>query len=153
MFRLTGFELEKIWGNRRFQLSCLLLIGLELFLMWYTTLPDEGEAGLSAYKAFQRQIADMSEPEKADYITGLKETMDGIVLVQEVLMMRGMGNEMGDAFAAQAMESAPGVFEAYYELYQSGEYLTYTDSFWQEQGLIEELYEEWEKCAGYGEYL
>ena len=153
MFRLTGFELEKIWGNRRFQLSCLLLVLLELFLLWYTALPDEGEAGLSAYKAFQRKIQGMSEQEKADFITGLKETMDGIGLVQEVLTMRGMGNEMGDAFAAQIMESAPGVFEAYYELYQSEEYLTYTDSFWQEQGLIEELYKEWEKCAGYGEYL
>ena len=153
MFCLTGFELEKIWGNRRFQLSCLLLVLLELFLLWYTALPDEGEAGLSAYKAFQRKIQGMSEQEKADFVTGLKETMDGIGLVQEVLTMRGMGNEMGDAFAAQIMESAPGVFEAYYELYQSEEYLTYTDSFWQERGLIEELYEEWEKCAGYGEYL
>lgn len=153
MFRLTGFELEKIWGNRRFQLSCLLLVLLELFLLWYTALPDEGEAGLSAYKAFQRQIKNMSEQEKADYVTGLKETMDGIGLVQEVLTMRGMGSEMGDAFAAQIMDSAPGVFEAYYELYQSEEYLTYTDSFWQERSLIEELYEEWEKCAGYGEYL
>lgn len=153
MFRLTGFELEKIWGNRRFQLSCLLLVLLELFLLWYTALPDEGEAGLSAYKAFQRKIQGMSEQEKADYVTGLKETMDGIRLVQEVLTMRGMGNEMGDAFAAQIMESAPGMFEEYYELYQSEEYLTYTDSFWQEHRLIEELYEEWEKCAGYGEYL
>lgn len=153
MFRLTGFELEKIWGNRRFQLSCLLLVLLELFLLWYTALPDEGEAGLSAYKAFQRQIQGMSEQEKADYVTGLKETMDGIGLVQEVLTMRGMGNEMGDAFAAQIMDSAPGVFEAYYELYQSEEYLIYTDSFWQERHLIEELYGEWKKCAGYGEYL
>lgn len=153
MFRLTGFELEKIWGNRRFQLSCLLLVLLELFLLWYTALPDEGEAGLSAYKAFQRQIQVMSEQEKADYVTGLKETMDGIGLVQEVLTMRGMGNEMGDAFAAQIMDSAPGVFEAYYELYQSEEYLIYTDSFWQERHLIEELYGEWKKCAGYGEYL
>ena len=49
MFRLTGFELEKLWGKRRFRLSCLLLLLLELFLMWYTTLPAEGKAGLSAY--------------------------------------------------------------------------------------------------------
>lgn len=153
MFRLTGFELEKIWGRRRFQLSCLLLVLLELFLLWYTTLPDEGKAGLSAYKAFQGQIAEMSEPEKADYIAQLKEDMDGIALVSEVLMLQGMGSEMGNAFAAQAMESAPGVFEAYYERYQSGEYLKFTDSFWQERSLIEELYGEWEKCAGYGEYL
>ena len=56
MFRLTGFELEKLWGKRRFRLSCLLLLLLELFLMWYTTLPAEGKAGLSAYKAFQSRF-------------------------------------------------------------------------------------------------
>lgn len=153
MFRLTGFELEKLWGKRRFRLSCLLLLLLELFLMWYTTLPAEGKAGLSAYKAFQKQISAMSEAEKQAYVTGLKETMDGMALVQDVLMLQGMGNEMGDRLAVQAMKSAPGVFEACYERYQRGDYLTFTDSFWQEQSLIEELYEEWEKTAGYGAYL
>ena len=83
MFRLTGFELEKLWGKRRFRLSCLLLLLLELFLMWYTTLPAEGKAGLSAYKAFQKQISAMSEAEKQAYVTGLKETMDGMALVQD----------------------------------------------------------------------
>ena len=115
--------------------------------------PAEGKAGLSAYKAFQKQISAMSEAEKQAYVTGLKETMDGMALVQDVLMLQGMGNEMGDRLAVQAMKSAPGVFEACYERYQRGDYLTFTDSFWQEQSLIEELYEEWEKTAGYGAYL
>ena len=121
--------------------------------MWYTNLPGEDRAGLSAYKAFQREISDMTEQEKGILITGMKETIDGISFVQEILTFQGMSGEMGDTLALQAMESAPGVFEAYYEQYQSGDYLKLTDSLWKEQRLIEELYEEWEKSADYGEYL
>lgn len=153
MIRLTGFELEKIWGKKRFLLSCLILLALDVFLLWYTSLPGEDRAGLSAYRVFQEEISDMSEPEKGAYIIGLKETLDGVGFVQEVLMFQGMADEMGEALAAQALESAPGVFEAYYDMYQSGDYLKLTDSLWKEQSLIEELYEEWEKSADYGEYL
>lgn len=153
MIRLTAFELEKIWGKKRFLLSCLLLLALDLFLLWYTNLPGEDRAGLAAYKAFQREISDMTEQEKGVFISGMKETIDGISFVQEVLMLQGMSNEMGDTLALQALESAPGVFETYYELYRSGDYLKLTDSLWTEQRLIEELYDEWEKSAGYGEYL
>ena len=153
MIRLTGFELGKIWGKKRFLLSCLILLALDFFLLWYTNLPGESRAGLSAYKAFQREISDMTETEKGIFITEMKETIDGIGFVQEVLMLRGMSDEMGDTLAAQALEGSPGVFEAYYEMYQSGAYLKLTDSLQKEQRLVEELYKEWEKCAGYGVYL
>ena len=153
MIRLTGFELGKIWGKKRFLLSCLILLALDFFLLWYTNLPGESRAGLSAYKAFQREISDMTETEKGIFITEMKETIDGIGFVQEVLMLRGMSDEMGDTLAAQALEGAPGVFEAYYEMYQSGAYLKLTDSLQKDQRLVEELYKEWEKCAGYGVYL
>ena len=74
--------------------------------------------------------------------------MDGVGLVQEVLMLRASGNEMGEMFAAQAMEEAPGVFERYYDIYQNGTYLELTDSFWQERMLTDELYEQWKKVEG-----
>ena len=44
MIRLTGFELGKIWGKKRFLLSCLILLALDFFLLWYTNLPGESRA-------------------------------------------------------------------------------------------------------------
>lgn len=153
MLRLTGAEFYKVWGKRGFLMSCCALLLLNLFLLWYTTLPGETRPGLSAWKKFQQIITEMTEQEKGVYIGERKEMMDGIGFVEEVLMMQGMSDEMGEAMADQARENNPGVFEQYYELYQSGDYLLLTDSVWQERNLTEELYAEWEKCAGYGEYL
>lgn len=51
------------------------------------------------------------------------------------------------------MTANPGVFEKYYKTYQAGSYLHFTDSIWQEKNLIDELYNEQQKAAGYEEYL
>lgn len=153
MFRLAGYELWKIWGGRSFRLSVCVLLLLNLFLLWYGNLPGEDTPPLAAYKAFGRETAGMTQEEKGEYLLVLKETMDGVLFVQEVLGLRGFSGEMGETLAEQAMEEKPGVFEAYYELYQSGEYCRLTDSLWREHALIEELYGEWSKVTGYGDYL
>ena len=151
--RLTAFELRKIWGKPSFLLSVCVLLAVNLFLMWYINLPDEGTPPLSAYKAFIEDIASMSESEKTDYIDDLKAKVDGIAFVQTIQGMQNMGNEMGAALAQQEMEANPGLFEQYYDLYQSGDYLIYTDSFAKESALIQELYEENSKVSGYTDYL
>lgn len=153
MIRLIPFELGKIWRKGSFLLSICILMVINVFLLWYTNLSDEYAPALSSYKLFQKEIKGMTEEEKADYITELKETIDGVSFVQEVLSMQGLSEEMGTALAEQSMESNPGVFEAYYEQYESGEYLKFTDSFWQEKSFIDEMYGEWQKVAGYQEYL
>lgn len=153
MFRLTGFELWKIWGRRSFWLAVCALLLLNLFLLWYVSLPGEETPPLSSYRAFGREIAKMSEEEKGEYIVSIKERIDGVFFVQEVLNMQGLSGEMGTVLTRQALQSSPGVFEAYYDLYQSGDYCRFTDSLWKEKALTEELYEEWSKVAGYEEYL
>ena len=153
MLGLTGAELRKVWGKGSFLLTCLILLVLDLFLLWYTGLPTQERAGLASYREFQREITGMSEAEKGQFLSTWKETLDGIGVVQEILSLRTLSGEMGEVLTAQAMAENPGVFEAYYEQYQSGTYLRLTDSLWQEQRLMEELYGEWEKCAGYEDYL
>lgn len=153
MHRLVSFELDKIWRKKGFLLSVCVLVVLNIFLLWYTNLSDGSAPALSSYQAFQEKIAPMSEEEKADYILELKEKIDGICLVQEVLFMQRMESEAGDSFAEQTLAQNPGVFEKYYELYESGGYLTFTDSLDQEKVLIDEIYEEWEKVSSYESYL
>lgn len=151
--RLTAFELRKVWGRPSFVLAFCILQVVNLFLMWYVNLPREMTPPLSAYKAFGDDIVSMSEASKADYITGLKEEKDGIAFVQSIQSLQAMGSEMGTALAQQELNANPGLFEKYYDLYQSGDYLIYTDRFEQESLMIGELYQELSTVSAYPEYL
>lgn len=153
MLQLIPFELEKIWKRRSFALSVSVLLLIHVFLLWYTTLPNEETPPLSAYRALQTELRGMSEAEKSEYIVDLKNTVDGVDFVRNILAMQSFGNEMGNELAEIELESNPGVFDAYYEICQSGSYLKYTDSPEQEETLVNEVYEEWQKVAGYGDYL
>lgn len=153
MNRLIFFELAKMWQKRSFLLSMAALVLVNLFLLWYTNLSDGTEPELSAYRAVQQDMADMTEAGKREYIGQLYQEIQGVGVVQDILQYRAMQGEMGEALARQEMETHPGIFEQYRESYERGEYLRYTDSFEQEKTLIEEIYKEMEQVYGYPEYL
>lgn len=153
MHRLIYYEVGKIWHKRSFILSICTLLILNILLLWYVNIPNDEEPPLSSYKSFQNTVAEMSETEKMDYISNLKETIDGVYFVQEVLDMQNLQNEKGNILAEQALSANPDTFEKYFEVYQSGEYLLFTNSLWQEKDFIDELYTEQQKVAGYNEYL
>lgn len=151
--RLIPFELSKIYRKRSFFISMCVLLILHLFLLWYTSLPDDETPPLAAYKAIQTELSGKCEVEKGSYIAELKQTMDGVCFVRDILAMQGFQSEMGDVLAEQELQNNPGVFERYYELYQSGNYLVFTNSLEQENAFINQIYEEWQKVSGYGDYL
>lgn len=153
MLRLIPFELRKIWPKPGFSLAVCALLLLHLFLLWYTSLPGEGEPALSSYRAAVRELSGMGEEKKGEYLERWKETVDGVSFVRNILSMQDFGNEMGDTLAEQELAENPGVFEKYYELYRSGRYLRFTDSLERESALAEELCGEQQRVAGYGEYL
>lgn len=123
MGRCIVFELAKVWGRRRFIVSAAAIFLLNVFVLWYTNLSDGMEPELSAYKALERDIADMSETEKQDYIEKLHEDIQGVSVVRDILMFQKMSGEMGEALAEQEI-----VF-------------------------INEIYEEMTKVCAYPEYL
>lgn len=153
MLRLIPFELNKLWRKRSFLLSVCVLLFIHLFLLWYTTLPNEETPPLSAYKTLCAELSGKSETEKDKYISELKEKIDGVCFVRDILAMQSFGSEIGTILANQELEKHPGVFEKYYDLYQSGDYLKFTGSPEQEQSFIEEIYAEQQKVSNYGEYL
>lgn len=153
MHQLIHFELRKIWCKRNFVFSVCILLILNVFLLWYTSLPDENTPELSAYKKFQSRISVMTETEKAAYLSDLKENIDGISFVQEISSIQNTNNEMGNDLAKQAMRQHPGVFEKYYDLYKSAKFLIFTDSLEKEKQFIDKLYDEQVKVAAYDTYL
>lgn len=73
MTALIRYELQKIWTTKSFICLIMLILCLNVFLLWYLNEPSEYDPPLSAYRAVCRDISDMTESEKLDYITGLKE--------------------------------------------------------------------------------
>ena len=153
MICLIRSELKKVWGRKSFPGLMALLIFLNLFFLWYLNRPVQGEPPLSAYRAVCRDISGMTEPEKLDYIQGLKEQTDGIALVEEVRNLFAQGTEAGNALARQRMNSSSGIYEKYYEIYRTGNYLTYTHSLEEEQALADQLYEEISVVSRYDDYI
>ena len=151
MWSLIYFELKKIWNKKSFIfITCLLLI-INIFFLWYTNLENEKKPSLSSYKLFQSEILNMSESEKEEYVKKLKKDIDGIYFVIDILNMQK--NEIGSSFVEQELNANPGVFETYYEIYKSGNYLHFTSSLEQEQIFINEIYNEQVKVSGYDDYL
>lgn len=150
--RLIPFELRKIWQRKSILAFCVLLL-IHVFMLWYTTLPGEGRVSLSSYRTLGKELAGRSEEEKGKYLTQWKDLVEGVLFVQEILVLQGFEGEMRDSFVQQELDANPGVFEAYYQAYRQGEALWFTDSLEQEALLLWEIYEEWEKTAGYGDYL
>lgn len=153
MNRLILSELTKMWGKRSFLTLMAVLVLSNLFLIWYTSLSDGTEPELSAYKAVQRDIYDMTEEQKKQYIGNLYRDIEGIRVVQDIIKFQAMQGEMGRELARQEREQHPGIWEQYREVYENGGYLKYTESFEQEHFLITELYEESEKVYSYPDYL
>lgn len=153
MLGLILFELQKIWRKRSFLLAIGILMAAHVFLLWYTTLPQEGRPGLSSYRALQQELSQMSQKEKGAFLEEWKESVEGVCFVEQVLAMQGFGNEMGEMLARQELESHPGLFEAYYEISRSGAYLRFTDSLEKEKALLDEIYGEWQEVDTYGAYL
>lgn len=151
MWSLIYFELKKIWNKKSFVfITCLLLI-INIFFLWYTNLENEKRPSLSSYKMFQTEILNMSESEKEEYVKKLKKDIDGIYFVIDILNMQK--NEMGSSFVEQELNANPRVFETYYKIYKSGNYLHFTSSLEQEQIFINEIYNEQVKVSGYDDYL
>ena len=149
MNRLVFFELAKVWQKRNFLFLMAVLVFSNLFLIWYASLSDGTEPGLSAYKALQRDMQDMTEGQKKQYIGKRYRDIEGIRVVQEIMQFQAMQGEMGRELARQEMEQHPGVWEQYREAYENGSYLKYTESFEQEHSLIAEVYGEAEKVYSY----
>ena len=153
MCRLMCFELDKIWRKPSFLLSVIVLLVINIFLLWYTNLPDNDTPPLSSYQAIEKDMRDLTEKEKEVFIKKLYKDIQGAAVVNEVLNFRNSSSELNKEMEKKTMKDHPGVFEQYYQSFTSGDYLKYTNSLEQERALITEIYEEAEKVFSYDQYL
>lgn len=153
MLKLIPYELLKIWHKRSFAVFMGVLLILNVIMLWYTTMPKDGEAPLSAYKALSSDLSRMEEDDKYNYIIQMKEEIDGVSAVAEILSLQARGDEMGAALAENSLAKKPDIIEKYMQKYKSGEYLKYTDNLYTEKALLDEIYDELTVVSGYDAYL
>ena len=60
MTRLLSAELRKVWHSRFFLLAFSVLLGANLFLLWFGTGHTPGNVPSSAYRKLEQQISGMS---------------------------------------------------------------------------------------------
>ena len=63
MTRLLSAELRKVWPSRFFLLAFSVLLGANLFLLWFGTGHTPGNVPSSAYRKLEQQISGMSMEE------------------------------------------------------------------------------------------
>lgn len=153
MLKLIPYELLKVWRKRSFLILTGVLLLINIFMLWYATMPKEGEAPLSAYKALSSDLSVMEEEEKYSYIARMKENLDGVSTLSEILSLQARGDEMGASLANQLLAENPDMIEKYTQLYLNGGYLKYTDDLRTEKALIDEIYQEMTTVSGYDAYL
>lgn len=151
MGRLILIELQKVWWKRSFRLAVCVLLFINIFFLWYTNLGGNKTPELDSYKMFSADISGMTEKEKEAFVADLKQTIDGVSFVSQILAMQN--SDIGAGFAEQELRENPGLFETYYALYESGTYLRYTDSLELESTFIHEMYAEESRVTGYDRYL
>ena len=153
VFRLIPFELGKVLRKKSFIFLLLLITALNVFLLWYLNLPNEGKASLSAYKAVYSDLKEMSGKEQVEYLEGLQNELGMLGIVEQITILQTHDNERSKMLAERLLKQYGDVYDKYLSLYQSGEYLKYTSSARGEGAFIAEILSECETVASYDGYL
>lgn len=153
MIKLIPFELGKILLKKSFIPLLLLLAVLNVFLLWYLNIPDEGEAPLSAYKTVSSDLSKMNSQEQMEYLKSLQNDLRMLEIVEQITLLQTHDNVRSQRLAEQLLEQYGDVYNKYLSLYESGEYLIYTDSAHSEMAFISEILAECETVSGYDKYL
>ncbi len=156
MMKLICFELEKIWKRKQLIILIIVIMLTNIFLHWYNNRPivevegvTDARPGLQSYKKVVETMADMKESEKYTYLQTMAEDLECIRRVDMIVWLM----EGDKDFLEKVSEENQEIFQKWYPVYKKGDYLTYTDTLYQEIKLIDEMYEEAKQVTHYKEYL
>lgn len=153
MMKLIPFEAAKFWRKRNFCLVMALLFLVNLFFLWFFNQSDPYTPGLSDYKVLHRDLTEIGDEERYDWMKQRYEDIENYAVVDEILLYRSRGDDFAKQMEASLLKEHPGIFEEYYEKYLSGKYLRYTDTLGKEKALLEKVYGDFQKVHGYGDFL
>lgn len=158
MYKLIPFELGKIWRKKNFIAFTAILLVLNVFMLWYNNAPrDDYSAPLAAYKAVSRDLSGKSAEERREFLEQKKELLDNIEIVERYIVMSRYDFSDREPeekeYYEQGLKEYAKVYDEYKDIYNSGEYLSYTKNLRSEKEFINEIFAEYDTVAGYDDYI
>ena len=96
MTRLLSAELRKVWHSRFFLLAFSVLLGANLFLLWFGTGHTPGNVPSSAYRKLEQQISGMSMEDMDDFLHEELARTEGLSHIYNILRTEAYNNGQKD---------------------------------------------------------
>lgn len=146
-------ELERIWKKRSFIFVVLLILVLQLYLLWYTTIHNSENIPLSGYKKINETLQGMTYEEKEKFFEDELRLMEAMFFEEKSIMYLSFDNELTERYQEKVLDDRMDYFNENYDMYMSGDYLRFTDNLEHEDKLIQKAYEEYKQVSGYDSYI
>ena len=149
MVRLICHELRKMWGRRAFLFFAALILLVNLILLFVAGNGRDGRLA-PAYRQLTGELAGMTMEEKQAWVEAKYVQADSIYTIEGILQLEQGG--ISDYTRALRQENAQ-AFDDFWNLYASGDYLTYTDDLYEEYYFLSNIRDELALVGDYEGYL
>ena len=148
--RLVAAELRKVWRSRFFLLAFAVLLGANLFLLWFGTGRTPGNVPAAAYRTLEQTLAGQSMEEMDAFLHGELHRVEALSHIDSILRAEAWNGGNRDETARQHYAAD---FAQYSEVYQAGGYLRYGKTLAQEYRFLKTIVLEFEQVSGYEAFL
>ncbi len=149
MIRLIRHELRKMWSRREFLFFAAVILLVNLILLFVAGNGRDGRQA-AAYRKLTGDLSGLTMEEKQAWVEERYAQADGIYTIDEILRLEQGG--ISDYTRALRQENAS-AFDRFWPLYESGNYLTYTDDLYEEHYFLSEIRDELALVGDYEGYL
>lgn len=152
MYRLTVFELSKVWGKKIFWTILTVLLVLNLFLLWYTT-DVKGNISPQSYHMLMNDLQTKTEREKEVFLNAQYEKATAYRIIEQVKSIEAEQGDASSLIIETLKQEHPGFYEKYINNYNPKEKPLYTQNYSLEEAFFSEILKEYQLVSSYPEFL
>lgn len=153
MLKLFPYELYKIFKNKIFAGALVGILAVNIFLLWYTHRPADNQAPLESYHDLAQALSALPNEQRLDYITAYHEAVKGIAWAWQILTYESRQTEQSIRQAENLRKQDPDAWQYYYDLWESGDYLSFTQNILQEEVFAKAMLQEMTTISQYSDFL
>ncbi len=147
--KLLFSELRKLWGQRIFSLSLMVLVAVNLLFLYMSTKPGKGRISAQAYRAVSADLLTLSTEEQQQLIQEKMDLVHGVWRVEQLLIDGAENPERLQQLRKEYVD----VFAQYEDAYRQRTYTLYTDQLETDYALLRQIQAELDTVANYSTFL
>ena len=147
--KLLFSELRKLWGQRIFSLSLMVLVAVNLLFLYMSTKPGKGRISAQAYRAVSADLLTLSTEEQQQLIQEKMDLVHGVWRVEQLLIDGAENPERLQQLRKEYVD----VFAQYEDTYRQRTYTLYTDQLETDYALLRQIQAELDTVANYSTFL